>query len=164
MQKLYSLEVRRATEAEIPAIMEITREAFANYCKLAKVNPSQITATAETFDDVKNDIAVKDVYVAFIDDVPIASVRVEDLGGKRARLSRFGVRLDYQNIGIGKILMNVVDNAMREKKIETLELFTASKFLPLIRFYYGRGFYIEEVSNERGYLRAKLIKEYDYED
>ena len=161
MQKLYSLEVRRASEADISAIMQITQEAFANYCKLANVDSSKITATAESFDAVKRDIAEKDVYVALIDGVPIASVRVEFLSdGKSARLSRFGVKLDHQNIGIGKILINVVDNSMKEKNIDRLELFTASKFLPLIRFYYGRGFYIEEVSNDRGYLRAKLVKEY----
>ena len=164
MDKLYGFEVRPATEADIPKIMQITREAFANYCKLAKVDSSQITATTETFDDVLHDIATKDVYVAFINDIPVGSVRIEELGANRARLSRFAVKLDHQNHGIGKILMNVVDNSIREKGIKVLELFTASKFLPLIRFYYGRGFYIEEVSNDRGYLRAKLIKEYDYEN
>jgi len=140
--------------------MQITQEAFAKYCELALIEPAKIAATFETFEDVAHDIATKEVYVAFIDDVPVGSVRVEVLDENRARLSRFGVRLDYQNNGIGKILMNVVDNRMRLKGIKTLELFTASKFRALVRFYYGRGFYIEEVNNQRGYLRAKLVKEY----
>ena len=160
MNNLYSFDVRRATAAEIPAIMQITQEAFAKYCELANVNTEKISATAETADNVANDIQTKEVYVAFIDDIPVGSVRVEILGDNRARLSRFGVRLDYQNNGIGKILMNVVDNSMRLQGIKVLELYTASKFRALVRFYYGRGFYIEEVKNDRGYARAKLVKEY----
>ncbi|MCL2838926.1 MAG: GNAT family N-acetyltransferase [Oscillospiraceae bacterium] len=160
MEKLYGFEVRHATEAEIPAIMKITQEAFANYCALAGIDTAKIAATSETEEDVARDIATKEVYVAFIDDVPVGSVRVEILDDNRARLSRFGIRTDHQNHGIGKILMNVVDNSMRQKGIKVLELYTAAKFQLLVRFYYGRGFYIEEVSNDRGYLRAKLIKEY----
>jgi len=30
----------------------------------------------------------------------------------------------------------------------------------LIRFYYGRGFYIESTTNDRGYIRALMVKEY----
>ena len=160
LQNLYKFDVRRATTIEIPAIMQITQEAFAKYCELANVNAEKISATSETSENVANDIETKEVYVAFIDDVPVGSVRVEMLGNNRARLSRFGVRLDYQNNGIGKILMNVVDNIMRAKGVKVLELYTASKFQALVRFYYGRGFYIEEVKNDRGYARAKLIKEY----
>ena len=160
MDKLYGFDVRRATEAEIPAIMKITREAFANYCALANVDPAKIAATSETAEDVARDIAEKEVYVAFINDVPVGSVRIEFLDDGRALLSRFGVRKEYQNHGIGKILINVVDNSMREKGIRVLELYTASKFQLLVRFYYGRGFYIEEVSADRGYARAKLVKEY----
>ena len=164
MEKLYGFEVRHATTAEVPAIMKITQEAFANYCALAGIDPTKITATSETAECVARDIETKEVYVAFIDDVPVGSVRVEILDDNRARLSRFGVRTDHQNHGIGKILMNVVDNSMRQKGIKILELYTAAKFQLLVRFYYGRGFYIEEVSNDRGYARAKLVKEYDYEN
>jgi len=160
LNKLYGFEVRRATEAEIPAIMKITREAFAQYCELAGIPPARIAATNETEEEVARDIATKEVYVAFIDDVPVGSVRVEMLEDNRARLSRFGIRSDHQNHGIGKILMNVVDTGMRQKGIKFLELYTASKFQLLVRFYYGRGFYIEEVTSDKGYLRAKLIKEY----
>lgn len=164
MEKLYGFEVRHATAAEIPAIMTITREAFAKYCELANIDPAKIAATSETTENVAQDIATSEVYVAFIDDVPVGSVRVKILDNNHAQLHRFGVRQEYQNNGIGKILMNVVDNSMRQKKISMLELYTAAKFRPLVRFYYGRGFYIEEVSNERGYLRAKLVKEYTYGD
>ena len=164
MDKLYGFEVRHATDAEIPAIMKITQEAFANYCEISGVDPSRISATSETEADIARDIAENEVYVAFADDIPVGSVRVEILDNHRARLSRFGVLLDYQNNGVGQILMNVVDNSMRQKEIKTLELYTASNFRSLVRFYYKRGFYIEEINTGRGYLRAKLTKEYTYEN
>ena len=40
-------------------------------------------------------------------------------------------------------------------------LHTCSKVTALIRFYYGRGFYISDVDYSRGYPRAELIKEYE---
>ena len=161
MNKLYGFEVRHATTADIPAIMKITREAFSNYCEQANLDPAKISATLETEENVAQDIAQNEVYVAFVDDIPVGSVRVKILDNNRAILRRFGIRADHQNHGIGKILMNVVDNSMRQKGIKVLELYTAAKFRPLVRFYYGRGFYIEEVKNDRGYLRAKLVKEYE---
>ena len=159
MNKLYGFEVRHATEKDIPDIIRITREAFLKYCELSKVSQN-IEALNETVEDIKRDIETKEVYVAFIDDVPVGSVRVEIFEDNHAYLSRFGVREDYQNNGIGKILMNVVDTSMRQKGVKQIELHTASSFCSLVRFYYGRGFYIEEVKTDRGYLRAKLVKQY----
>ena len=54
----------------------------------------------------------------------------------------------------------VVDKIMRQNNIKILRLHTAAKVAALIRFYYGRGFYIASVENSRGYPRAELIKEY----
>ena len=84
------------------------------------------------------------------------------IDGDEGYLSRFGVDTNYQNIGIGKCLMNLVDIKMRAKKITKLKLHTASRASSLVRFYYGRGFFIDEIKKDRGYARALLIKEYKY--
>ncbi|NLN65589.1 MAG: GNAT family N-acetyltransferase, partial [Clostridiaceae bacterium] len=34
----------------------------------------------------------------------------------------------------------------------------------LMRFYYGRGFYVDSVTHDRGYPRARLVKEYTITD
>jgi len=47
-----------------------------------------------------------------------------------------------------------------EKGIKCLKLHTASKNRDLVRFYYGRGFYIDSTSKEKGYIRALMVKEY----
>lgn len=152
--------VRRAVEADIPRIKEITREAFTMYKEGAGIAGS-IAAMEETYEDIKKDIETKEVFVAVLDNVVAGSVRVEIMPDKTGYLSRLGVSIANQNNGVGKVLMNVVDKTMKELGITYLYLHTASRLLSLVRFYYGRGFYIESTTNDRGYIRALLCKEYD---
>ncbi|MCI5892769.1 MAG: GNAT family N-acetyltransferase [Clostridiales bacterium] len=159
MDKLYAFEVKRASEEDIPAIIKITKDAFLKYCEMAGID-YDIEALQETYDDVKHDIDTKEVYVVFIDDEPIGAVRIELLENHEAYLSRFAVKSSLRNNGIGKILMSVVDKVMKENDVHILRLHTGSHVTPLIRFYYGRGFYIKSVENSRGYPRAELVKDY----
>jgi N-acetylglutamate synthase-like GNAT family acetyltransferase len=152
--------VRRAVEEDIPQIQEITREAFKMYMDGAGIKGT-IQALQETYEDVKRDIEIKLVFVALLDGEVVGSVRVEVMPDNTGYLSRFGVAIDHQSHGIGKVLMNAVDEAMLELGIENLYLHTASRLLSLVRFYYGRGFYIESTTNDRGYIRALLCKEYE---
>ena len=155
----YAFEVKAAAEEDIPAIHKITHDAFLKYCENAGLDYN-IEALTETYDDIRNDIKTKNVFVVRIDDDPVGAVRVELLPNGEAYLSRFAVVSHHRNNGIGKILMNVVDKIMRQNNIKILRLHTAAKVAALIRFYYGRGFYIASVENSRGYPRAELIKEY----
>ena len=159
MEKLYAFEVKRAVEEDIPAIIKITKDAFLKYCEMAGLS-YDIEALNETYEDVKHDIETKEVYVVFIDDEPIGAVRVELQDNHRAYLSRFAVKSSQSNNGIGKILMSILDKVMRENDVHVLRLHTGSHVTPLIRFYYGRGFYIKSVENSRGYPRAELVKYY----
>ncbi|NLY42700.1 MAG: GNAT family N-acetyltransferase [Clostridiaceae bacterium] len=156
----WSFEVRKATVEDIPEIQKITKEAFKKYIELAGIT-DEIEALNETYEDIKRDIETKEVFVAYIDGIPVGSARVEVFPDGTAYLSRFGVRLDYQNRGVGKAIINVVDMAMKELGVKKLYLHTASKAFPLIRFYYGRKFYIVSTTTDRGYIRALLCKEYD---
>ncbi len=158
MENLYAFEVKHATEEDIPAIHKITRDAFLMYAEMS--GQREIAALNETYDDIREDIAKKNVFVVRIDDEPVGAVRIEILPNQEAYLSRFAVGNSHRNNGIGKILMNVVDKVMRQNNIKTLRLHTAAKVATLIRFYYGRGFYISNVDYSRGYPRAELIKEY----
>ena len=115
----------------------------------------------ETYDDVLKAIETTNVFVALFNEEIIGSVRIEIKPDNTAYLSRFGVAEVHQNNGIGKILMNAVDNLMTELGITYLYLHTSSRMFSLIRFYYGRCFYIESTNNDRGYIRALLCKEYE---
>lgn len=158
-KSFYAFEVKSATEEDIPAIHKITHDAFLKYCENAGLDYN-IEALNETYDDIRNDIDNKQVFVVRIDDQPVGAVRIEILPNNEAYLSRFAVADSNRNNGVGKILMSVVDKVMKQNNIKILRLHTSAKVTALIRFYYGRGFYIANVEYSRGYPRAELIKEY----
>jgi len=135
-------------------------EAFEKYIKDTGL-VGKLDALNESIDDIRKDIASKEVFIAFVNDVAVGTLRVEVLSDNTAYLSRFGVSVQYHNIGIGKSLMNLVDKFAKTNGLKKVSLHTASKYVELVRFYYGRGFYVESTSIERGYIRALMIKEYE---
>ena len=86
-------------------------------------------------------------------------MRIELLDKETAYLSRFGVNTEFQNLGIGKSMMNSLDMELAELKVKRVMLHTASKATSLVRFYYNRGFYIDSTTKDKGYIRALLIKD-----
>lgn len=152
-------QVRPAEYKDIPAILSITREAFTKYAELSEA--ADPDALRETESDIKRDIDEKIVLIAVRDNVPVGSVRVAvDKTNNTAYLSRFAVKVTSQNNGIGKSIMNLVDEIMMKYGVKSIALHTDSKLTPLIRFYYGRGFYIDSTDKSRGYVRAFLKKDY----
>jgi ribosomal protein S18 acetylase RimI-like enzyme len=154
----YSFIIRRAKPSEAAAIYEIIQKAFKEYADASSL--TGLEALRETADDIEEDIKSKIVYVAIIDNEIVGTLRV-DITGNSAYISRFAVVSTHRNIGIGKALMNLVDKYLLSKGVKEVFLYTASKYATLMRFYYGRGFYVESVSHDRGYPRAKLVKKYE---
>ena len=152
-------QIRLAEEADIPDIMRITREAFTKYKELAGIE--HVDALDETYEDVKRDVESKIVLLALSDGEPVGSASIEVCTDNTAELTRVGVKVTSQNNGIGKSIMNLVDRMMIRCNVKSIHLYTGAKITPLIRFYYGRGFYIRSTDDSRGYIRAKLIKEYE---
>ncbi len=152
-------EIRNASTEDIDEIIKITEEAFEKYREMAKTD-YPLPALKETREQVESDIKNKLVLVAYINGKVVGSVRVS-VNGETAYLSRFGVSPDYQNLGIGKALMNLVDINMKVLGVKQIQLHTAAKVKSLIVFYYGRGFYVDSTSKERDYIRALLCKDYD---
>ncbi len=150
--------VRRATLDDTDSIVTITQQAFKKYIQVAGI--SDTAALHETRDHVMYDIEHKMVYVAYIDDVVVGSVRVEKVNDTTAYLSRFGVSDEFQNLGIGKSIMAVFDHEMKKLGIKRVVLHTAAKASPLIRFYYSRGFYVYSTTSCKGYIRALMCKDY----
>ena len=155
----HSFIIRKATIEDAPAISTIMQESFKKYMQDTGLSGT-MEALSESIEEIEADILHCQVYIAIIDDIPVGSIRIKFLPDNTAYISRFGVMLDYHNIGIGKSLINLVDKVLKSKGVKKVSLHTASKYRDLIRFYYGRGFYIESTSTERGYIRALLVKEY----
>jgi len=156
---VYSFTIRRATSHDAPAVFSILQSAFIEYGRIT--GQSRLEALFETVDDIKREIETKVVYIAIIDDNIVGTLRL-DIKEDQAYLSRFAVDRNCRNSGVGKSLMSMVDKYLMDKKVNKVFLHTSSKHTLLMRFYYGRGFYTEEIETDRGYLRAKLVKEYNY--
>jgi predicted N-acetyltransferase YhbS len=156
----YSFVIRKAQLEDAEEIRSITKEAFKKYMQDAGLSGT-MEALEESLEDIKKDIETKEVFIAFIDSIPVGTIRVEILLDNTAYISRFGVRLDYHNIGIGKAMMNLVDKLLVSKGIKRVSLHTASKYKALMRFYYGRGFYVDSTTKDKGYVRALLVKDYE---
>lgn len=153
----YSFIIRRAKPSDAAAIYEIIQKAFREYAAASSL--TGLEALQETPEDIEEEIKNKIVYAAVIDNEIVGTVRV-DIKGESAYISRFAVLSSHRNIGIGKAMMNLVDKYLLSKGVKQAFLHTASKYAALMRFYYGRGFYVESVSYDRGYPRAKLVKKY----
>jgi len=155
----YSFIIRKAVEADAPAIYEIMQDSFKKYIADTGLTCT-LEALQETVEDIADDIRSKEVFIAIINNVAVGSVRISILPDNTAYISRFGVKPSYNNIGIGKSLMSIVDKMLTERGVKCARLHTASKYRDLVRFYYGRGFYIESTTNDKGYVRALMVKEY----
>ena len=155
----YSFIIRKAAKDDAPAIHSILQSAFKDYKSMVGIS-GPLEAMEENVGDIESDIANKDVFIAFMDNVPVGTVRVSAVGSETALLSRLGVVPAYQNVGIGKSLMNFVDKVVKEKCYKRVHLHAASRNFDLIRFYYGRGFYVDSTGKDRGYVRALLVKDY----
>lgn len=155
----YSFVIRKAALDDAEAIRDIVRDSFAMYFEAIGITGS-LDALQESLEDIRKDIESKEVFIAFIDQTPVGTVRVKlNLDGN-AYISRFGVRTNYHNIGIGKSLLNLVDKLMAANECKSVSLHTAAKNSDLIRFYYGRGFYVDSTTKDHGYIRALMVKEY----
>lgn len=155
----YCFMIRRAVPEDAQAIHEILQRSFTYYKQATGLDIS-IDALSETPEDILHSILDKDVFIALIDNQAVGTIRVQVNTDGSAYISRFGVIPNYHNIGIGKSLMNLVDKLLSAQGVHTVSLHTASKARDLIRFYYGRGFYIHSTTHDRGYIRALLVKEY----
>ena len=151
-------EIRNASLDDVEQIKQITLEAFEKYKELAATD-YPLAALNETNEDIIEDIKNNLVLVAYINGRVVGSVRVS-VDGENAYLSRFGVNPEFQNLGIGKALMNLVDINMKVAGVKHIRLHTGAKIKSLIIFYYGRGFYVESTNTERDYIRAQLCKDY----
>ena len=153
----YSIEIKEATKADAPAILEIMKDAFAKYERDLGMQ-GHVTALKETVEDIERDIEEQIVLIGFVNGDAVGSVRVEILGDL-AYLSRFGVKSANTKTGLGGLLINEVESLCREQSVRAIALHTSSRMFGLIRFYYGHGYFIHSTATDRGYIRALLVHE-----
>ena len=151
--------IKKATKTDIPAIHKITIEAFQKYA-LDLGLPDQVKALKESYESIEEDLKKKIVLVAWLENELVGAIRCEIFPpGNVGYISRFAVKPEVQNMGVGKALMCAIEKEAVKRGVSLLTLHTASKMAPLVRFYYGMGYYIHSTSTDRGYIRAYFCKE-----
>lgn len=151
----YSFIIRQANSDDAPDIHSILQTSFEEYRQITGIE--KLDALKETVDDIRKQIEMKTVYIAAIDDKVVGTLRLS-INNDEAYLSRFAVDPKNRNNGIGETLMTVADKFLSDKGVKKISLHTSSKHIALMRFYYGRGFFVESIESDRGYPRAKLTK------
>ncbi len=149
--------VRPATEADIPAIHQVTHAAFEVYANDVRM-PGAIVALRETEADVRKALETLNVLVAEVEGQVVASVRYQDKGGI-GYLSRFAVHPDQQRGGIGRALVQAVEDGCRALGLPAIALHTSARMSSLVHFYYRAGYFIHSTGTDRGYIRALFVRE-----
>lgn len=144
-----------ATTQHINSIYNITRDAFNQYVKDANI-PGTPDALKETLDDIAKDINEKKVFVALVNDIPAGSIRLTVKPDSTAYISRFGVLLGYQSLGIGRSLIKESIEFLKSNNLNSVSLHTAANS-GLVGFYSHFGFTTEEITHEKGYPRALMV-------
>lgn len=151
--------IKGASYDDIPAIHDIIMEAFGKYAKELGL-PDQVEALKETYDSIKEDIDKKIVLVAWLEEKPVGTIRCEVLpSGDTWYISRFGVKTNNHNNGVGKALLLAMEEEARKKSIGKLTLHTATKMSSLVGLYYRMGFYIQSITTDKGYIRGYFCKD-----
>ena len=163
------IRLSRAQEQDAQGVLELTKEAFELYAREVRKKES-IAALHETLDDVLRDIREKNVYVCTVDGELMGAVRFALLPEQLAYLSRFSVKPEAQNLGLGGLLLEKVKMECLELGVRAICLHTASKMRSSVAFYLKNGYYIHSISKDSDYIRAFMVNEltemdemFDYE-
>jgi len=146
--------VRTATLADANDVFTITQEAFLRYSKELQ---QRVSALEETISDIEKDIAEKTVFVAYVQNQAVGSLRLCEKDGW-AYLSRFGVSKNACGDGAGAALLQAAAGWAHGQGLAGVCLHTASAMRALVRFYYSHGFYVDSTEKSRGYVRALMVK------
>jgi len=153
-----NINVRPAKFSDIPAISNLLQVAFADYYNVLGV---KIKTTNESHDEIKNDIENKQVYVATVNMIMlVGTIRFHKIDNI-CYVSRFGVLPKWQSSGTGGLLLKQAEKYCNSSNLSAMVLHTATKLSKQVCYYYKQGFYIHSITNDKGYIRGLLIKEFD---
>lgn len=148
-------KARRAELADVPAIHDITQEAFLQYATELGL-PGRVAALKETPDDICRELSEKLVLICHVNGEPKGSVRLAKCG-EIGYISRFGVKKASQGGGVGKLLLELAKEEALAMGLKALALHTSTRMFAQMRFYYSNGFYVHSTRSDRGYIRGLLI-------
>ena len=114
----------------------------------------------ETEADILRDLHEKQIFVGMASGIKmVGCVRMEMLPSGIAYLSRLAVLTQWQQYGLGKLLVNTVEQEAIRLGAGAVALHTAKKITRLVRFYQRLGYTVRATGNARGYARVLFAKE-----
>ena len=154
-----AITVRPARLEDAPEIKNILAMSFGEYQSLLGLPnpPSAMTETAEDIRDAMRDHVA--LLAVFNNMKAVGTIRLHMIEPRVGYVSRFGVLPNWQKSGAGQALMNAAVQWFREQGAKAVTLHTATKFISLARFYHSCGFYVYDVSTEKGYRRGLFVQE-----
>jgi ribosomal protein S18 acetylase RimI-like enzyme len=150
--------IRSITIKDIEEVSKITVEAFKIYAENLGL-PEKVEGIKETPKTVMEDMGKKRILVAEYKGKIVGAIRYNIIKDGSAYITRFCVDPDCPLKGVGKLLLDEVEQEVMKMGVTHLSLHTALKVKKLADYYYSLGFYCKTFSFERGYKRALLIKE-----
>lgn len=151
------VRIRRALPVDVPELTELIRSAMAQYARASGI-PTLLDSQKETEADVLRHVLEDTVLIAESHGHLAGTVRLTVMPDRTAYFSRFAVSTRRQQSGIGKKLITVAEELLREQGATEILLHTAVQNKPLVGIYTGKGFELVEVATDRGYERGLFRK------
>jgi len=156
--KIANLVFNDAELSDADEILALQKLAYKSEAEI--YNDFNIPPLMQTLDEMKNDIKNVKVLKAVIDNKIIGSIRAYEKNGT-CYIGRVIVHPDFQNRGIGKILMNKIEEAFSSS--DRFELFTGNKSERNLYFYKKLGYHPFE-KDEPGDIKHLVFLEKDNKD
>jgi ribosomal protein S18 acetylase RimI-like enzyme len=169
--------VRRARECEADEIHRLVSDSMETYRVLSGITDRHLESSSETVADTK--VAMHEGIVLVATDASkqiLGTVRLMTRSGSFFAgsefferngynkdtpvlyFTRFAVRQDARNKGIGSMLISEGDMIAGSKDIPAIFLHTALSNESAVSYYKSRGFEIDSVDLSRGYPRGLFFK------
>ena len=145
---LNGLIIKKALKTDMPAILLLQKLAFQEIAD--RYNDQNIAPLLQTSHEIIQEFSKRFFLKALIKDLLIGSVRAHQ-EAETCYVGRLIVHPNYQNRGIGTILMNKIENKF--KNVKRFEIFTGKRDKKNIYLYQKLGYNI--FKNE--YINEKLI-------
>lgn len=151
------IRIRRAKPADVSELAILLQTAMAHYAQVSGI-PTVLDSQRETEADIRRHIEEDMVLVAESPGGIVGTARLTLRPDGTAYFSRFAVAHGRRQSGIGKRLLLVAVDLLREAGATEILLHTAIANHPLVGLYTSQGFELVSVAHDRGYARGLFCK------
>ncbi len=145
-------DIRRALEADEPAIRACAEDAYEQYVAAIGKKPAPMVA------DFASLIASGFVYVAIDATANVMGFIIFFLNGDHVLLENVAVRSDAAGRGVGKRLISVCEDAARSSGAKSIKLYTNEKMTDNLSIYPHFGYREIDRKTEDGFNRVYFEK------